>query len=170
MKCSNKVLYYPSPFIIPPSLYMHVPKYYLPLTEAIVIYCCVQHVILDWNMSPPLPAPPPSSPLPKFQSTAVAAVKHSIKKDLISVLECRLGNCLSSFNQVNGAARPWIFNGHIHGLCAYTDIFKRARVALYIATSSAFRFYIRVYVSYNRYSVLLHSYFSSSFHALNLEI
>jgi hypothetical protein len=102
--------------------------------------------------------------------TAAAAVKHSIKKDLISVLECRLGNCLSSFNQVNGAARPWIFNGHIHGLCAYTDIFQRARVALYIATSSAFRFYIRVYVSYNRYSVLLHSYFSSSFHALNLEI
>ncbi len=46
MKCS-KVLYYPSPFIIFPRPYMHVPKYYLPLTEAIVIYCCAQHVILD---------------------------------------------------------------------------------------------------------------------------
>jgi hypothetical protein len=124
MKCS-KVLHYTHRLLLfSPSLYMHVPKYYLPLTETIVIYCCVQHVILDWNMSPTLPAPStPVIPLPKFQYTAAQlAVKHSIKKDLISVMECRLGNCLSSFNQVNGAARPWIFNGHIHGLCVYTDI------------------------------------------------
>ncbi len=58
----------------------------------------------------------PRHPPSKISVYSSTAVKHSIKKDLISVLECRLGNCLSSFNQVNGAARPWIFNDHTRSM------------------------------------------------------
>lgn len=70
-------LYY-SPVLV----YMHVPKYYLPLTETIVIYCCAQHVILDAEMSPSLPAPSitPVIPLPKFQSTAAQQLNIQLRR------------------------------------------------------------------------------------------